>query len=158
MMFAITMDASRASASAKKNLEFAQISHPMKKILVVDDSKEIRELVVATLETEEYEVLEAPDGAKAIALSMVEKPDCVIMDVMLPGKIDGIEATRILKSSPITRHCAVLILTGADEGTLREKGLRAGATDFFVKPFSPLDLLRKIEDVFENRETTKQID
>ena len=69
----------------------------MKKILVVDDSKEIRELVVATLETEEYEVLEAPDGAKAIALSLVEKPDCVIMDVMLPGKIDGIEATKILK-------------------------------------------------------------
>jgi two-component system, OmpR family, phosphate regulon response regulator PhoB len=130
----------------------------MKKILVVDDSKEIRELVVATLETEEYEVLEAPDGAKAIALSMVEKPDCVIMDVMLPGKIDGIEATKILKTNPITRHCSVLILTGADEGTLRQKGLRAGATDFFVKPFSPLDLLRKIEEVFEEQGTKQHVD
>jgi DNA-binding response OmpR family regulator len=123
----------------------------MKKILIVDDSREIRELVIATLETEEYKVFEAADGAKAIAISLMEKPDFVIMDVMLPGRINGIEATKIIKSNPLTRHCTVIILTGADDNDVRKKGLDAGARDFFVKPFSPLDLLQKLEDVFDGR-------
>ena len=52
------------------------------------------------------------------------------MDVMLPGKIDGIEATKILKTNPVTRHCSVLILTGADEGTLRQRGFAPGPRIF----------------------------
>jgi CheY-like chemotaxis protein len=123
----------------------------MKKILIVDDSREIRELVSATLETEEYTVFEAADGTKAIATALLERPDFIIMDVMLPGKINGIEATRIIKNNPLTKHCTVLILTGTDDTTLREKGLEAGASDFFMKPFSPLDLLQKLEDVFGGR-------
>ena len=117
----------------------------MKKILIVDDSKEIRELVIATLEPEKYQVFEASDGAKAVALALLEKPDLVIMDIMLPGKINGIEATRIIKKNQATKNCEVLILTGTDDNTVREKGLRAGAIDFFIKPFSPLQLLEKIE-------------
>ena len=118
----------------------------MKKILIVDDSREIRELVIATLEPEKYHVFEASDGAKAVALALLEKPDLVIMDVMLPGKINGIEATRIIKRNQTTKNCAVLILTGTDDVKLKEKGLRAGASDFFIKPFSPLELLDKIEN------------
>jgi len=117
----------------------------MKKILIVDDSKEIRELVIATLEPEKYQVFEASDGAKAVALALLEKPDLVIMDIMLPGKINGIEATRIIKKNQATKSCEVLILTGTDDNNVREKGLRAGAIDFFIKPFSPLQLLEKIE-------------
>ena len=120
----------------------------MKKILIVDDSREIRELVIATLEEEKYQVFEASDGAKAVALALLEKPDLVIMDVMLPGKINGIDATKIIKRNQATKHCAVLILTGTDDKKLRENGLRAGASDFFTKPFSPLELLDKIDETF----------
>jgi two-component system, OmpR family, phosphate regulon response regulator PhoB len=123
----------------------------MKKILVVDDSREIRELVIATLETEEYKVFEASDGAKAIATALMEKPDFIIRDVMLPGRINGIDATRTIKSNPLTKDCTVLILTGTNDKNLRQKGLEAGASDFFMKPFSPLDLLQKLEDVFAGR-------
>jgi len=121
----------------------------MKKILITDDSKEIRELVIATLEPEKYLVFEASDGAKAVALALLEKPDLVIMDIMLPGKINGIEATKIIKHNQATRNCVVLILTGTDDSKLKERGLRAGATDFFIKPFSPLELLEKIEAVLD---------
>jgi two-component system, OmpR family, phosphate regulon response regulator PhoB len=127
-----------------------------KKILIVDDNTEIRELVSATLEVEKYSVLEAPDGTKAVSVAKREKPDVVIMDVSLPGGIDGIEATRIIKRNPSTRHCKVLILTGIEDKKLKEKGLKAGASDFFVKPFSPLELLEKIGSIFNERPLTKK--
>ena len=73
------------------------------------------------------------------------------MDVMLPGRINGIEATKIIKSNPLTKQCTVLILTGTDDSNIKEMGLDAGASDFFMKPFSPLDLLQKLEDVFGGR-------
>lgn len=123
----------------------------MKKILIVDDSKEIRELVIATLETEEYKVFEASDGAKAIATALLEKPDFIIMDVILPGGINGIEATRTIKSNPLTKHCTVIILTGTDDKNVSKKGFEAGASGFFMKPFSPLDLLQKLDNVFSVR-------
>jgi CheY-like chemotaxis protein len=127
-----------------------------KKILIVDDSNEIRELVSATLEVEKYQMFEAPDGTKAVALALQEKPDVVIMDVTLPGRIDGIEATRIIKKNPLTKDCSVLILTGTDDKKLKEKGFKAGASDFFLKPFSPLELLQKIESIFSARSQPKQ--
>jgi CheY-like chemotaxis protein len=126
-----------------------------KKILIVDDNSEIRELVSATLEVEKYTVLEAPDGMKAVSVAKREKPDVVIMDVSLPGGIDGIEATQRIKRNPSTRHSKVLILTGIDDKKLKERGLKAGASDFFVKPFSPLELLEKIGSIFNERPLTK---
>jgi two-component system, OmpR family, phosphate regulon response regulator PhoB len=142
----------------KRDCELIMSDNAMKskKILIVDDNNEIRELVSATLEVEKYKVLEAADGTKAISLARREKPDIVIMDVSLPGGIDGIEATKIIKHDPSTRHCTVLILTGTDDKKLKEKGLKAGASDFFVKPFSPLELLDKIESIFNERSVTKR--
>jgi CheY-like chemotaxis protein len=77
------------------------------------------------------------------------------MDVSLPGGIDGIEATQRIKRNPSTRHSKVLILTGIDDKKLKERGLKAGASDFFVKPFSPLELLEKIGSIFNERPLTK---
>jgi two-component system, OmpR family, phosphate regulon response regulator PhoB len=136
----------------------SSISHAMKtkKILIVDDSNEIRELVIATLEVEKYQVFEASDGEKAVSLAMLEKPDVVIMDVTLPGLIDGIEATKIIKRNQASRNCKVLILTGTEDKKLKEKGLKAGASDFFFKPFSPLELLQKIESIFSENSLRKQ--
>jgi two-component system, OmpR family, phosphate regulon response regulator PhoB len=119
----------------------------MKKLLIVDDNRDIRELVIATLDPTEYRVLEAADGMRAIAIATVEKPDFIIMDVALDGGINGIEATRTIKSSPLTKSCKVIILTGTDEKRVQKEALRAGAESYFVKPFSPLDLLQRIEDL-----------
>jgi CheY-like chemotaxis protein len=119
----------------------------MKKILIVDDSKDIRDLVIATLDSSEYKIFEAGDAIKAIAVATVEKPDFIIMDVMLPGNINGIEATKIIKHNPLTRHCDVIMLTGANEKTIQHDSIKAGATCYFVKPFSPLDLLQRVEDI-----------
>jgi two-component system, OmpR family, phosphate regulon response regulator PhoB len=127
-----------------------------KKILIVDDSNEIRELVIATLEVEKYQVFEAPDGEKAVSIATKENPDVVIMDVSLPGRLDGIDATKIIKHTKATRNCKVLILTGTEDKKLREKGFKAGASDFFLKPFSPLELLQKIESFFNEQAASKQ--
>jgi CheY-like chemotaxis protein len=119
----------------------------MKKLLIVDDSKDIRELIIATLDPTEYKVLEAADAMRAIAIATVEKPDFVIMDVMLQGSINGIEATKTIKNNPLTRNCKVIILTGTNEKWVQKDALQAGAECYFVKPFSPLDLLQRVEDI-----------
>ncbi len=120
----------------------------MKKILVVDDRKEIRELVEFTLRSEDYQIFQAKSGDEAIKLARAEKPDLVIMDVVMPGGIDGLEATRVLKNDPETKGCKIIMLTGKGQQYDQEKGLKAGADDYFSKPFSPLELIKKVEEVF----------
>ena len=119
----------------------------MKKILVVDDQKKIRELVEVTLRLEDYQIFQAKSGDEAIKLARVERPDLVIMDIMMPGGIDGLEATRVLKNDPETKGCQIIMLTGKGQQDDQEKGLKAGADDYFSKPFSPLELIKKVEEV-----------
>lgn len=119
----------------------------MKKILIVDDEPGIRELVEMTLGLDEYEILKAENGQKAIEIAKAEKPDLTIMDVIMPGDIDGLQATRILKSDPETRKGAIIILSAKGEESEREQGRDAGADDYFTKPFSPLALIKKVEKV-----------
>ena len=119
----------------------------MKKILIVDDRLEVRELVEVTLRVKEYQILQAPSGEAAIEIVKTEKPDLILMDIMMPGGMDGLEATRIIKNDPETKDCTVIMLTAKGQQADREKGLEAGADDYFVKPFSPLDLIKKVEEV-----------
>ena len=119
----------------------------MKKILIVDDEPGIRELVEMTLGVDEYEILKAENGQKAIEIAKAEKPDLTIMDVIMPGDIDGLQATRILKSDPETRKGTIIILSAKGEESEREQGLDAGADDYFTKPFSPLALIKKVEEM-----------
>jgi two-component system phosphate regulon response regulator PhoB len=121
----------------------------MKKILIVDDQPEVRELVAVTLRAGTYHILEAESGERALAVAKEHKPDIILMDVMMAGKIDGFEATRRLKSDPETKDCTIIMLTAKGQAADRDTGFEAGADDYFVKPFSPLELLRKIEEVLE---------
>ena len=75
-------------------------------------------------------------------------PDLIIMDISMPGTVDGIEATRQIKNSPVTAACQIIILTGSRVDR-RKDGLAAGATDVLSKPFSPLDLIAKVESILE---------
>lgn len=119
----------------------------MKKILIVDDEMEVRRLVEVTLRTGSYKILQAEDGKKAIEIAKEEKPDLILMDVMMGGDRDGIEATKALKNDPETKNCTVIILTAKGQEQDKKAGFDAGADDYFVKPFSPLELIKKIEEV-----------
>ena len=119
----------------------------MKKILIVDDQLDIRRLVEITLSVENYRIIQAESGREAINIVKAEKPDLIIMDISMPGEIDGLEATRILKNDPETKGCLIILLTAKGQKNDRKRGITAGADDYFVKPFSPLELIQKVEEV-----------
>ncbi len=118
----------------------------MKKILIVDDQLEVRELVEVTLKAEDYKILKAESGEEALEIAKAEKPDLIIMDIMMPGAIDGIEATRLLRKNPATKDSRIIMLTGKGQEQDKQIGLEAGADDYFIKPFSPLKLIQKVEE------------
>ncbi len=121
----------------------------MKKILIVDDQIEVRELVEATLRYGNFKILQASNGLDAIAIVKKEKPELVLMDIMMPGEINGLEAVRRIKSDLQTKTCKIIILTAKGQNIDKEKGVELDIEDYFVKPFSPLDLINKIEEVLE---------
>jgi len=114
-------------------------------VLVVDDEPTIVEIVGRYLERAGFEAYTAPDGYKALDLATEHRPDLVVLDVMLPG-IDGIEVMERLQElagPPI----AVILLTARGEESDRLVGLRNGADDYVVKPFSPAELVARVEAV-----------
>ena len=119
----------------------------MKKILIVDNQKEVRELVEIILRSGDYKILQAKNAKEAIETVEAEKPDLVIMDIMMPGEMDGIEATRFLKENSQTKNSKIIILTVKGQTTDLDEGIRAGADGYFIKPFSPIDLIRKVEEI-----------
>ena len=118
----------------------------MKKILIVDDKLEVVELVNATLEGEDYQVIDASDGREALEKIKREKPDLVLLDVIMP-KMDGLEVLSEAKKDPKTKDIPIIILTAKGQKVDKEKGKRLGAQDYIVKPFSPSHLLAKIEAI-----------
>ena len=121
----------------------------MKKILIVDDQIEVRELVEATLRYGNFKILQASNGLDAIAIVKKEKPELVLMDIMMPGEINGLEAVRRIKSDLQTKTCKIIMLSSKGQDIDKEKGVELDIEDYFVKPFSPLDLINKIEEVLE---------
>jgi len=119
----------------------------MKKILIVDDQKEVRELVEITLRSGDYKILQAKNAREAIETVEAEKPDLVIMDIMMPGDMDGLEATRLLKENPQTKDSKIIMLTAKGQTTDLDEGFKVGADGYFIKPFSPLDLINKVEEM-----------
>lgn len=117
----------------------------MKKILVVDDHSEIRKLIRYTL-ANRYEVLEAQDADTAEGLLRAHKPDAVLLDVMMPGSRDGFRFCADIKADPELRATYVMLITARGQESDIARGQAAGAEDYFIKPFSPLELLRRLRD------------
>lgn len=115
-------------------------------ILVVEDEREIRELVALHLEKEGYRVQTAASGEQAWALLTQGPPDLVVLDILLPG-IDGLALCRQLKADPRTRSAAVILLTAKGEETDIVAGLTVGADDYIPKPFSPRVLVARVQAV-----------
>jgi len=111
------------------------------KILVVDDEISLQETLAYNLKKEGYEVIVAGDGTAAIDLARSNKPDLIILDVMLPG-LDGFEVCRILRQESNT---PVLMLTARDDEIDRVVGLEVGADDYLAKPFSMRELIARVK-------------
>ena len=120
----------------------------MKKILIVDDEVKVRKLIEVTLAGEERKILHAASGEEAIAIAREAQPDLILLDIMMPGKYDGFEVCKAIKENPDTSKIYIIMLTAKGQQADRERGLAAGADDYFVKPFSPMELLDKIENIF----------
>jgi two-component system, OmpR family, response regulator ResD len=114
-------------------------------VLVVDDEPTITEVVGRYMQRAGYETYEAADGPAALALAAEHRPDLVVLDLMLPG-IDGLEVMRQLQDREGPR-IAVILLTARGEESDRLVGLRNGADDYVVKPFSPAELVARVDAV-----------
>ncbi|KIH76214.1 two-component system, OmpR family, response regulator MprA [Geoalkalibacter ferrihydriticus] len=121
----------------------------MKKVLVVDDQLPVRRLVEMTLETRGVKVLHAESGEAGIELARTKRPDLIIMDIMMPGGMDGFDAVRVLRAQPENRDCPIIMLTANDQKPERTKAFAAGVDDYLAKPFKLRDLLTKVERLLD---------
>lgn len=128
-----------------------------KTILVVDDEKDIVELVAYNLLREGYQVAKAYDGDQALRYIRESQPDMVILDLMLPG-IDGIEICRYIRKNTLTEKLPVIMLTAKSEAIDRVIGLEIGADDYITKPFNVRELLARVKAVFRRTDTLFRVD
>ncbi len=117
-----------------------------KTILVVEDDRDISGLIGWHLKAEGFRAVMEADGQKGLDAALREKPDLIILDLMLPG-IDGLEICKRLKKNRDTEHIPVIMLTARGEEIDRIVGFELGADDYMVKPFSPRELLLRIRAV-----------
>ncbi|MEZ5994664.1 MAG: PleD family two-component system response regulator [Hyphomonadaceae bacterium] len=127
------------------------------RILVVDDLEANRRLLEAKLTAEYYDVLMASRGEEGVQLARREKPDLILMDVMMPGGIDGYEACRRLKAQPETRHIPLVILTTLDDRDNRVRGLQAGAEEFLTKPIDDVQLMARVKSLLSLKVVTDEL-
>jgi two-component system, OmpR family, alkaline phosphatase synthesis response regulator PhoP len=124
------------------------------KILIVDDEKDIVDLVAYNLEKEGYETLKALDGEKALQLVRTKAPDLVVLDLMLPG-IQGLEVCKRIREVPETAAVPIIMLTAKGEEIDKVLGLEVGADDYITKPFSVKELLARVKAVLRRSEARR---
>jgi CheY-like chemotaxis protein len=120
-----------------------------KKVLIVDDEPNVRRLS-HTILAKAFDVIEAEDGRQAIDLAIAQKPDVILMDIMMP-KMDGLTACHVIKKDPATKAIPVVMVTAIGFELNIKLSQQMGATGYVTKPFSPQDLLGKITEVLANR-------
>ncbi len=119
----------------------------VRKLLIADDEPGIRRLVRMTLESDDYEIIEAADGQEALELAQRHNPELMLLDVMMP-KRSGLEVCRLLKGDPDTAGITIFLLTARAHESDQMEGRAAGCDGYFLKPFSPVALMRKVEEIF----------
>ena len=120
-----------------------------KKILIVDDEPEMLDLLKIHLGNNKYDIVSAMEGESCLKTAASEKPDIIILDLLLPG-ISGIEACRRLKENDDTKDIPIIMLTAAGND-MASKGLEKGAVSFITKPFDISNLLSKINAALKNK-------
>lgn len=117
------------------------------RILIVEDHADIRRLIHMTLEFENYEIHEAANADDGLVAIREFRPHLVLLDVMMPGSMDGLELCRIIKSDPSLGMPWVVLLTARGQSQDIEAGMKAGADTYLLKPFSPLKLIETIHSL-----------
>jgi two-component system phosphate regulon response regulator PhoB len=117
----------------------------MPKVLIADDEEAMRTLVRITLGTGQFELIEATDGATALALAREHHPDLFLLDWAMPV-MSGLEVCQKLRADAITRDLRIVMLTARAQAFDKTAALEAGVDDYITKPFSPLELLEKVRD------------
>jgi two-component system response regulator MtrA len=115
-------------------------------VLVCDNEEPLRALVRASLDGDDYVIVEAPDGDAGLALTRSARPDLIVLDMMMPGK-SGIEVLEELRADPELAAIPVVMLTARTQAADRERAAEAGATRFLAKPFSPRALVALVEEL-----------
>jgi len=118
---------------------------PMKKILIVDDQSDVKKLLEIILQAKDRILLSASSGEEAIAIAREEVPNVILLDVMMPGGMDGYQAARILKKDPRTGNCAIVVMTAKVQEQDRQAAFAAGADDYIGKPFDMHELQKKVD-------------
>jgi two-component system, OmpR family, alkaline phosphatase synthesis response regulator PhoP len=124
------------------------------KILVVDDEKDIVELIRYNLEKEGYRIIAAFDGMQAIKYAEKDLPNLIILDLMLP-LLSGLEVCRVLKQTEKTKQIPILMVTAKSTETDKVVGLELGADDYVTKPFSPRELVARVKAILRRTGTPK---
>ncbi|MBT0569013.1 response regulator [Curvibacter sp. CHRR-16] len=117
-----------------------------RKALIVDDQADIRKLIVLTMEGEDFELHEADNGVDAWQKAQTLRPAVVLLDVMMPGGLDGYQVCEKIKQDPtLQRSTKVILLTARGQKTDIEQGQAVGCDAYLVKPFSPIELLDTVD-------------
>jgi DNA-binding response OmpR family regulator len=127
-----------------------EAERPQPVVLAVDDDEDILELVAFRLERSGYTVLRARDGEEALQVAREQRPDLVVLDVMMP-KLDGFEVTRRLRADELTRSTPIILLTARAQDADVQTGFDAGADDYLRKPFSPQELRARVQAILGRR-------
>ena len=120
----------------------------MKKVLIVDDQDVIRKMMRLAL-AGRYELYEAADSASAWETLQKVHPDAVILDIMMPGDLDGLQVLDLIKADSNLTQTRVIMVTARGQVSDYEEGMRCGADDYFIKPFSPLKLVNRIKELIQ---------
>ncbi|MBL0284289.1 MAG: response regulator [Zoogloea sp.] len=120
-------------------------------VLVVEDQPDIRKLIRMTLDFGDFEVHEAENGVSGLRMLGAVRPNIVLLDVMMPGELDGFQVCRKIKEASETGGTMVVMLTARGQQADLNAGRDAGADAYLTKPFSPLELIDKVESLLEQQ-------
>jgi len=125
------------------------------RVLVVDDEVYILHILDFSLGMEGYEVISATDGEMALEKVRSERPDCVVLDIMMP-KMDGYQVCRAIKSNEATKKIPVILLSAKGRSVDQKIGFENGADDYITKPFSPRKLIERVNALLAERDGKKE--
>lgn len=123
----------------------------MQRVLIVEDEVDIADLVMFNLQRAGYEVLKAHDGIRGTEMAIAERPDLIVLDLMLPGR-DGYSVFREVRRDARSSHIPIIMLTARAQTEDRIQGLEAGADDYLTKPFSPKELVLRVNAILKRSE------
>jgi DNA-binding response OmpR family regulator len=121
------------------------------RILAVDDEPHILKLVVFSLSSHGFDVLQATDGMSAIQVAEQEQPDLILMDVMMP-LMNGYDACKRIKENPKTTHIPVVMVSAKSQVAEQTQGIESGASGYIVKPFTPKELVAQVTELLEGQQ------